>query len=391
MKETEGLITKIILYNIYFFSFGLFLSKALTSLTGGLIVIFWLIKVIKNKRISLKGTYLDKAILFFLIGIVFSLFDVWDMVVIDEILKYVLTILLFYIIINTINNINQLKKILYFSFSSLIIASTYGIYQHYALSVDRVGSFMSVLDFGGLLAISIVFLSAFIIWGDIPNRERVLYFILDLLCIVNLVFTKTRGAWLAFIFGIFALFAIKKKSTTVVLLIVLVGIFFFLPDVYTDRFLSSFNLANSSNMGRIALWKGSILMFQDHFINGVGLGLFQKEYENFYIQPNTVTTVHAHNNYLHFIAEAGIIGFFGLTYLMIIILKMLYKYFINSDKVNVKLFFLSSFIAVLVFNIHGLTEFNFGDTDTLRFFWFLLSINIAVFKVYDKTKSNLGG
>lgn len=138
--------------------------------------------------------------------------------------------------------------------------------------------------------------------------------------------------------------------------------------------MSIFDLRNNrSNLGRLALWKGSLLMYRDHFINGVGFGKFSIEYENHYRQPHTATTCHAHNNILQFMAETGSIGLIAFVWLMYSIIKLLYKRYLTIESLNWKLYLLGSLLAVIMFNIQGLTEYNFGDAELNRLFWFFIS------------------
>ncbi|MFW6282598.1 MAG: O-antigen ligase family protein [Minisyncoccales bacterium] len=207
---------------------------------------------------------------------------------------------------------------------------------------------------------------------------------------MNLLYTKSRGAWLGFLAALFSVFIInKKRKYLVVLLLILMISFYVLPSEYINRFESSINVTdNRSNLGRLALWKGSLFMLRDNPLRGVGAGNFQEKYAGEYRQPNTTTTVHAHNNLLHFTAEAGILGLFTFIFLMYSILKVLVKGLKQVEDKNWYLFLLSGVGAFIVFNIQGLTEFNFGDTEPLHFFFFLMALNMIVIKIFTDKKIN---
>ena len=159
--------------------------------------------------------------------------------------------------------------------------------------------------------------------------------------------------------------------------------------MYLNRFISSFDLKNDpSNLTRIALWEAALMMYRDHPLNGVGLDRFSEEYQTNYQQSYPVgTSCHAHNNILQLMAEAGTLGLVGFIWLMAAIIVWLYKNYQTLANHNWRLFLLASLCGVIVFNIQGLTEFNYGDAETLRFFWFLMALNAAIIRL---NKSEVG-
>lgn len=376
-----NVIRKIIEINLYLFAFGIFISKALTSITGGLICIFWLIKIIFERK-TLNIKFFAFSELFLLLAISISFIDDMTINFISNGGEYILLVLFFYAAANSIENLNTLRNIFYICVISAVISLVYGLYQHYFLGLSRVNAFMTPLDYGNLLAIILTFAIIYLLWGNFNYKKKAGILFLALISGMNLVFTQTRGAWLAFIAGIISLFWIKNKKLIYIVIVILIMLVLILPTVYKQRFISSFNLTdNKSNLGRIALWKGAILMFKDNLLNGVGFGNFRKQYEEYYRQPNTTSTVHAHNNILQFMAETGLIGLLALLYFKYQTLTKLYTSYKVCKSKFWSLFKFASFISLIIFYINGITEYNMGDADTLRFLWFLLSLNAALFKI----------
>lgn len=372
-------LDKGIIINLYIFALGSLVSKAITSISGGLIVIFWLVRLLFKKNQKLKSTYLDLPILVLIISILLSGIDAWSIKIIESGGNYILLALFFYATVNTINNLKLVKKLSYTALISMVIAAIYGFYQHYYLHIPRVNGFMFSLGFGNLLAIFMMFTIIYILWGQIGYSKRIGLILATIIFGMNLLFTKSRGAWLGFIAGLFSLGWVRDKKVLIFIIVLLLALYFVLPQTYKTRFISSFDTNhNRSNLGRIALWKGALLMYRDHFINGVGAGNFSSIYETKYKQPNTTTTVHAHNNLLQFMAETGIIGLVAFIWFMFKIIKLLYQGYNQINHNNWRLFILSSLSSIIIFNVQGLTEFNFGDAEPLRFFWFLLALNVVV-------------
>lgn len=77
-------------------------------------------------------------------------------------------------------------------------------------------------------------------------------------------------------------------------------------------------------------------------------------------------------------AETGTIGLIAFVWLMATIMVWLYKNYAGMANGNWRALLLASFGSVIVFNIHGLTDYNFGMAPTARLFWFILVISMAV-------------
>ena len=378
-KKVYLFFDKVIIVNLYLFSLGTMVSKALTSISGALVVVFWILRIIFTKGYSFKKTPLDLPILFLIIAILLSGIGSFTRNFFEDFLNYTLLILLYYAIINTIKDYETLKKIILLTIISIILASLFGLYQHYFFEINRVSSFMLIIGYGGVLSIAIIFTFSNLLWGDFRLSYKLVMSALIILFGLNLLFTKARGAWLAFIGSILLLSWIRDKRLILVLVfsIVLLGIF--LPSQYNNRFFSIFDLENNnSNHARIILWQGAFMMWKDHPVNGVGAGNFKETFETNYMDLDPTNTDHAHNNFLQFAAETGTLGFSAFSYFMVIMLKVLYESYNEQKHKNWRLFLLSSFVSMVSFNISGLTEFTFGVTAFVRFFWFLLALSMVV-------------
>lgn len=391
-NSTTNFLNKVIVLNLYLFAFGIFTSKALTSVSGGLICLFGLIQLIimrVNPFKTINDKTLNWPILFFTFTLLFSIIEYPNSEAFAQLQKHLLVFFFFYIATISLNNLKQIKNIIIIATISMFLIAIYGFYQHYFLKIIQVRGFTSPLAFGCLLAIYIIFLMVYALWGKFKISHRIALSAGVIFLFANLLFSKARGSWLGFIGGVSVLSLLKNKKILVLLLIICLILNFLLPQVYIDRFKSCFDTkTNSSNLTRIALWKSALLMYRDHYINGVGLSRFSEEYETNYKQPYAITTsCHVHNNILQFMAEAGTIGLVGFVWLMVAILLWLYQYYRMVPDPNWRLFILASLCSVIVFNIQGLTEVNYGDAETLRFFWFLIAINMAIIKL-SKNNTN---
>ena len=379
-EPKERLLTfldKGIIVNLYIFAFSCSISKALTSTSGGFICLFWLMKLIVTKNYKFQISSIGLPFIIFTAGILISGIDAWNSETADTFGKFLLLALFYFAVINTKIELKTIKSLSIVTLLSMLISSFYGLYQYYYLHLPRTVAFCGPLAFGNLLGIVMLFTITFMLWSDTKKNNKIILLFTTLLFGLNLLCTLARGAWLGFLGGLFILFWLKNKKLLIFLATFCIILLLGLPPVYVDRFYSSFN--TNDNLTRLVLWKAAIQLFLDHPINGVGIGNYSNMFQTKYTQgKDLTTTVHAHNNFLHYMAEMGIIGLLSFTWLMLAVLRLLYQNYKQNPDPNWRLFFLASFCGIIVFNIQGLTENTFADAETIRFFWFLLGLNVSI-------------
>ena len=383
-------LDKGIIGSTFLFALASLTSKGLSSVGVGFACLLWLVRIAITKNYNFTKVELNKAILSFTVSLLISGLDVRKIIFLDEVEKILLAILFYFAIVNTIDNLELIKKLTFVALISMLISNIYGIYQEFIVGVDRVNAFSIALSYGGLISIFLMFTIAYLLWSDIELKCKLTLLMMTVIMGMNLLFTRSRGAWIGFISGSFSLVWLRDKKWIFALACLLIVLSLFLPQNFINRFKSSINITtNRSNLGRIALWKGSWLMYRDHPINGIGMGHFKKKYFEEYEQPNTTNAAHAHNNFLHFLATGGTIGILAFCWLTFKIFQILYREY-QEFKFKSKwgLFILASLAGLVAFTVQGLTEFSFGDTESVRFFWFLIALNMVLIKQF-RQKENM--
>lgn len=376
-----------IIGSVYLTTFSVFISNAAINAGVILTILFWLVKFsLSNKLITnykFKGFLIPMSI--FTFSIFLSGVNNWN----DEILsnKFMFSFLFFFILINEIKSKKQIKRILSLLLLSSIIASFYGLYQYYFLDYPRIKSFSFSLTFGNLIAVMVMFLTIYIFWGDLNKKNRIILFILNIIFSLNLFFAQSRGAWLAFIAGIFILGLIKSKKLIILFLIILTLLFLFLPPQYINRFKSSFDISydldnNRSNSYRIAMWITALNILKDNPIVGLGYDNYRTPLSDHYKVEAIKSKgfIHVHNTFLQFAAELGLFGFFSFLYLIFYTFKKMIIYYQQETATNIKLFHLFSIIMIVIYLVQGLTQYNFGKTEPLSLFWIIIALSILIKK-----------
>ena len=138
-----------------------------------------------------------------------------------------------------------------------------------------------------------------------------------------LAMTYSRGAFIA-IAIVFAVYGVLKDWRVLILFAVVTGLIAYSDTNFINRILSAFTMSDSSEGVRVGIWVSTSAMISDHPFAGIGWGAYKFVYPqyNYYVADPEIIIYHAHNLYLNFAAEIGIVGalaffwyFFGTMFI----------------------------------------------------------------------------
>ena len=138
-----------------------------------------------------------------------------------------------------------------------------------------------------------------------------------------LAMTYSRGAFLT-LAVVFAVYGALKDWRILILFAAVTGFIVHNDATFTNRILSAFTGSDSSVGVRIGLWVSTTAMISDHPFAGIGWGAYRLVYPqyNYYVADESIIIYHAHNMYLNYAAEIGIVGslaffwyFFGTMFM----------------------------------------------------------------------------
>lgn len=140
------------------------------------------------------------------------------------------------------------------------------------------------------------------------------------------------------------------------LIVILIGTSFknLLPENLSTR-LDNINFSQNSVLERLTFYKDTIKVLSDYPIIGAGGGAWASLYEQY--QNNPYTSRQAHNFFLQYLIEVGIIGFVIFISFIIIIFYKYLKGYIKASEEERDSHFLY-FILVLSVLIHSILDFN---------------------------------
>ena len=138
-----------------------------------------------------------------------------------------------------------------------------------------------------------------------------------------LAMTYSRGAFLSMAI-VFAIFGVLKDWRVLILFAAVTGLIAYNDATFIDRILSAFTFGDTSEGVRVGIWVSTVAMISDHPFAGIGWGAYQFVYPqyNYYVADPNIIIYHAHNLYMNYAAEIGIVGalaffwyFFGTMFM----------------------------------------------------------------------------
>ena len=148
--------------------------------------------------------------------------------------------------------------------------------------------------------------------------------------LMGIIMSWSRGAWLGVLAGSFVVIALRSRRSATLAVSALIGLTLFvaafgtgwMPGIIASRIndLGSYiggpdparteiTDANFAVLERLAHWRAGQRMFEDHPWLGVGIGNYGAAYGDYALPHWYLPLGHAHNAFINFLAEIGVIGF----------------------------------------------------------------------------------
>jgi hypothetical protein len=224
------------------------------------------------------------------------------------------------------------------------------------------------------------------VWLAEPSatwQKRLLLFVGWGCLVFALLFSLTRGVWLAYLFVLGLLAVVKGGRTAlgVAVGVVLLGVALLVsnPGV-RERAAQMFDL--DVNLPRSQIWLANIDMIKERPVLGWGYGNY-KRFRNAYYQrrPQANTTAHAHNNFLQMGVDIGLVGLAAFLWLFWSILIRGWRAYrrLPSEAEHLHTVALGGTLSIVGFLVGGLTQYNFGDAEVVIVMWAMAGLLMRVY------------
>ena len=266
----------------------------------------------------------------------------------------------------------------------ILLLALHGIGQYYLTDFGTlhrriIGLFSHYQTFAGVLLVGTMVLAARL--ATHGRRQPHLWIAFAVLLFV-LQLSLTRGAWVAAILTLALPIVLRAKRRFLVAGLVLIPLFVWLaPDHWTERWESIVDLQDVSNYDRLCMAEAAGYMIAERPLFGIGPEVVETRYA-IYRHPTAPRTSvpHLHNNFLQRAAEQGLMGLTAYLALMIAALGLAVRGLrreggLEGPRADL---YLATVLVVVGFNIAGLFEDNWRDTEIRRLVLFLIALPLCL-------------
>ncbi len=325
--------------------------------------------------------------------------------------------ILFFIFAHTALDYKKLANYYFkFIFTVFTIFSIFGIIEYFqnnwswmVYTEPGVGKVYFALNFahnatGSVYAIVCIFLLVFFL-KEKEKKLKSLYIILLLINLAALFLTKSRANYLSFIISSIIIVWLYYKSLKKFLIAIGIFIAGSIPVIYFtgvyNRFIQIFETGDSTSVIRFFIWEKAWYLFSQSPLFGIGFGRFNDIFNidrglfdigslrgfsgfiTFYMKNNFYyDSAHAHNSYLQFLTETGVIGLALIMLFWFLCLVKLLKYYNNSENskndFNKKVF-LSAIGSIFIILINSFFENYLSATTIMIPVSLLVPISISMY------------
>ncbi len=373
-------------------------STAVLSSLVALMFISFLIKVIVGKRQFHFEQY-DFIIIAFMLFVLISGIFLGGVKSFEKALVFILLISVYFSVSNIIVNRRIAEGAVNVFVASSVPTAVYAIISYFIspsshpewidpsfegkIEARATGTFGNPNIYAVFLLAAIIFSAVFIMDKSL-EKKRYIYILPLALNIFSLVLTWTRGAWFALILSAVAYAVIRSRKCTKLILFPIMALpisVFFTPAAVTERFLSIFNLEDTSISSRLSVMRSSLRMFWNNIFVGVGIGeeAFSEEFLKY--AEDSVTAPHSHNLFLEIGCEAGIFALLLFVYLLIIRTRHRASYAKYVRNSSVDYLCTMSGAALFALTTLGMTDYIWYNSQMLVLFFAVFGIGSATLRI----------
>jgi O-antigen ligase len=238
--------------------------------------------------------------------------------------------------------------------------------------------------YAGFLSMYLFFFIAFLMYYPSNRKYKLLLFGATVLVAINLVYTMSRGGWLACCLA--GVFVMGTKARRLILPIAVLGmiLYVWLPDMAVERGSTTFQgeydpslLVDSEGVDaeeaatRIVQWRSFLPMMAEHPIFGVGYGGFGRFFRDGGYYPLAKS---AHSSVIQLGVELGLVGLVLYTWILVAAYRGGSRVFRMASQPIDRTLGLGLLAATICLFLLDLSGTRFSSGNIMCFYWILAGI-----------------
>jgi O-antigen ligase len=195
--------------------------------------------------------------------------------------------------------------------------------------------------------------------------------------VLAIVFSTARGAWLGALGIAVALAWIagarRARLPLAALGVAALAAFLLRADLRAQ--VGNMFALGGANAPRVEIYRTNLDIIHDHPVLGLGFGRYQSAAKPYYAKhPGADRHSHAHNNYLHVAAEAGLLGLAAFALLYCTALWVGWGAIEQAPDRATWATAAGAWAGIIGFSIGGLTQYTFGDSEVAIAMWVAMAL-----------------
>ena len=283
---------------------------------------------------------------------------------------------------------------------------------------EATGTFINRNHFAGFLEMVLPFVLAYAFYhfqAGSPRRSSgesglssgrgsaaqvLFYTFLLVLMVVAVVFSRSRMGILATVFTIVAVallaqLRVRRKVWVLGILLFVGCVLGYGLWIGLGPVLARFEILGEPGYlqieGRIGIWKDTLRLIRDFPLLGSGLGTFELLYRGYQTVVVTSNVDHAHNDYLEFASDTGVIGAALLFLPILYLLARMVISFLDDPRSYRRAVTLGCIGSTTAILLHSVTDFNLQIPANALVFAVVLGIGYRIACIDRHAESDTGG
>jgi len=306
---------------------------------------------------------------------------------------------IFYLTIHLTQSRSQLRTLIYIIIGVATFLAVFGLFKRFGANPFpwwdygdiryvpyRLSStYGNANHLAGYTEMAIPLLLGLFMLGYTRGKLFILFYI-TLLILTSLILTLSRGGWIGILCGLIFMssallsskyFIYKKSLIGSIAGFIILALIILASTPVVERIITlEQNVQEPSFEGRAKAWGGVMDMIGDYPILGSGPGTFATVFTRYQPPGQAARYFYAHNDYLHFISETGLMLIPIIIWMGIALYRKGFHKFKNPSRL-IRATILGAMTGITAILIHSIVDFNLHIPANAVLFTILVAILVG--------------